>query len=383
MLPGGDDPFYRRILAAGHASYTRVEVWSGQGERLDTQLPQMMRSTWLSENGDGLVFLDGSVSATLSSRVARQLMVSVPSYMYPNDTGDLLAPFGNELRVYRGVQLGDGSLEYVWQVFRGRIRVVTLSSDGTCSVQCSDRAADVQDVNFVSPQNSVPTNTINQEWQRLITDAVPNATFGDSDSFIKTIEPLTWEFERASALDEMTRSVGALWYPLANGDYVLRRFPWTVDSPPVVEWSDAEGGIVTGWSATRSRDAIFNVVTVTGERLNGDAPVHATASDTTVGSPTSTLGNFGVRSRVERLQNPATQGGAASAAEELLRTYIAPVEEWSMSMVPDAALELGDKGLVLIEGRNVVQVTTGLSLPLGPTGDMTVSTRSAVVGGAF
>lgn len=383
MLPGGSDPFYRRILSAGHSSYTRVEVWSGQGVRLDTALPQLLRSTWLSQEGDGLMFLDGSVTASLASRVARQLVLTVPSYMYPMETTDLLAPFGNEIRAYRGVRLGDGSLEYVWQVFRGRIRVVSLSSQGTCSIQCSDRAADVQDVNFVSPQNSVPTNTINQEWERLIVDAVPGATFGASDSFIKTIEPLTWEFERASALDEMTRSVGALWYPLANGDYVLRRFPWTVDSPTVVEWSDGPGGIVNAWTATRSRDAIFNVVTVTGERLNGDAPVFATASDSTVGSPTSTTGNFGVRSRVERLQNPATQGGAASAAEELLRTYIAPVEEWTMNMVPDAALELGDKGLVLIEGRNIIQVTTSFSLPLGPTGDMTVSTRSAVVGGAF
>lgn len=381
MLPGGMDSLYRSVLGAAHTKYTRVEVWSGTGIRLDTTIPEMDKTTWYSQEGDGLMFLDGVVQATLSSRVARNLTLSVPSYMYPVSTTDLLAPFGNELRVYSGVRLGDGSLKYVWQVFRGRIRDVVLSSTGTCSLRCSDRAADVQDVGFVSPQNSVPTNTINQEWQRLISDAVPDATFGPSDGFIKLVEPMTWEFERASALDEMTRSVSAVWYPLANGDFVLRRFPWTVASAPVVVWSDRPGGIVNAWQATRARDSIFNVVTVTGERLNGDAPVYATESDTGPGSPTSINGSFGVRSRVERLQNPSTQGGAASAAQELLRTYIAPIEEWTLSMVPDAALELGDTGLVQVEAREVIQVTTGFSLPLGVTGDMTVSTRSVVVGG--
>jgi len=382
MLPGGSDPLYRSIIAAGHTRYTRIEVWSGQGVRLDDTLPGLQRNTWLGEGADaGLVFLDGTVTANLNSRVARNLSLVVPSYMYPFDPGDLLAPFGNEIRAYSGVQMGDGSLTYVWQVFRGRIRDVTLSSDGTCTVQCADRAADVADVNFVSPQNSIPGNTINAEWQRLIVDAVPDATFGVSDVFPNSVEALTWEFDLPSALDEMARSVSAVWYPLANGDFVIRRFPWTVDTTPVVTWSDGPGGVVSTWQATRTRDNMYNVVTVTGERLNGDAPVFATASDTTPGSPTQVSGNFGVRSRVERLQTPSSQGGAQGAAEELLRTYITPIEEWTLDVAPDSALELGDPGTVLVQGVHP-QVVTGFMLPLGLSGSMSVSTRSIVVGGA-
>lgn len=386
MLPGGTDPLYRRVLAAGHTHYTRVEVWSHSGVRLDTLLPLPQQRTWLADDGNGLVVLDGSVQATLTSRVSRTAQVVVPAYMYPFETTDLLAPFGNELRIYHGLVMGDGSQKYVWQVFTGRIRDVSLSSDGTCLLQCSDRAADVADVNFVSPQNSVPGNTVNEEFQRLVLDAVPNAAFGDSDTFAKVMEALTWEFDRSSALDEIARSVGALWYPLADGRFVIRRFPWTVSLAPstplipVVEWSDTEDGIVNSWQVKRSRDSIFNVVTVTGERLNGDAPVYATASDTTTGSPTDINGNFGVKSLVEKLQSPATQGGAQAAAEALLRTYISPVQEWTLGIVPDAALELGDIGTVLVEGRSDFQVSTGFNLPLGVSGDMSVSTISLVVG---
>lgn len=381
MLPGGTDSLYRSVLAASHGHFVRIEVWSGLGVRLDTSLPAMQAAVFIGDPEGGLVFTGGTVTATLNSRVSRNLSLRVPAYMYPTDETGLLAPFGNELRVYRGVRLGDGSETYTWQVFRGRIRNVEQSSDGTCMVECSDRAADVQDVNFVSPQNSNTANTVNEEFQRLIVDAVPDATFGASDTFSKVMEPLTWEFERAAALDEIAVSVGALWYPLANGDFVIRRFPWTVVSAPLLTLTDQEGGTVNGWSSRRSRDSIFNVVTVTGERLNGDAPVHATASDTTPGSPTSVSGNFGVRSRLERLQTPSTAGGATAAAEDLLRTYIAPTEEWTLQSVPDAALELGDVINVAVDGRTAVQVVTGIALPLDLSGDMTISTRSLVAGG--
>lgn len=381
MLPGGTDSLYRSVLAAPHRHFVRIEVWSGLGVRLDTALPAMEAAVFIGDPEGGLVFTSGTVTATLNSRVSRNLSLRVPAYMYPQDETGLLAPFGNELRVYRGVRLGDGSQTYTWQVFRGRIRNVEQSSDGSCLVDCSDRAADVQDVNFVSPQNSNTANTVNEEFQRLIVDAIPDATFGASDTFSKVMEPLTWEFERAAALDEIAISVGALWYPLANGDFVIRRFPWTVVSAPLLTLTDQDGGTVSGWASGRSRDSIFNVVTVTGERLNGDVPVYATAADTTAGSPTSTSGNFGVRSRLERLQTPSTAGGATAAAEDLLRTYIAPTEEWTLRASPDAALELGDVIEVAVDDRTAIQVVTGIALPLDLSGDMTISTRSLVAGG--
>jgi hypothetical protein len=374
MLSGGLDQLYRSVLAAAHQHYVRVEVWSGGGVKLGI----LQQYTGALEGG--LTFLAGAMSASLNSRVSRNLSMEVPPDLYPRTEADLLAPFGNELRVFRGVRLGDGSTPYVWQVFRGRIRDVAKSSR-SCMVTAADRANDVVDVGFVSPMNSDPANTVNAEFVRLVSDALSDATFGTSDTFGKTMEPLTWEFDRGSALDEMARSVGAVWYPLADGSFVIRRFPWAVATDPLLTLTDATGGTVLDWTARRSRDSIFNVLTVTGERLNGDPPVHATAQDDVPGSPTDINGNFGVRSRLERLQTPSTQGGAQSAAEALLRTYVAPTEEWTLQMVPDAALELGDVVTLALDGRLVTQVVTGFTLPLDLSGSMTVSTRSLVVGG--
>jgi hypothetical protein len=354
--------------------FVRLEVWSGLGLPLEALIPAQRNG----EPEGGLCFYNGTVSATLNSRVTRELQFSVPFDMYPTSPSDLLAPFGNEIRAFRGIRLGDGSDVYSWPVFRGRIRQVRQYSTGNVSLVCTDRAADVVDHAFVSPQNSQPTHTVFEEFQRLVADAVSDATFGASDTFLTRVQPLSWEFDRGAALDEMTRAVAAVWYTLSNGDFVMRRYPWVGTVPPVLTLTDAPGGTINYWEALRDRNAIYNVVTVTGERLTGQVPVFATASDTDAGSPTYVGGGFGVRSFLDRLQTPSTPGGATEAAQQRLSVAIAPIEAFQMRCVPDASLELGDVVALDINGREMVQVVSGLSMPLSVDGDMFVSTRSLV-----
>jgi uncharacterized protein DUF5047 len=373
MLPGGNDPLYRAVLASGAQHFVRIEVWSGLGFPLDTLIPPQRDG----EPEGGLCFYNATVTATLNSRVTRELQFSVPYDMYPVETTDLLAPFGNEIRAFRGVKLGDGSTTYTWQVFRGRIRQVQQYSTGNVTILCTDRASDVVDNAFVTPQNSQTSNSILTEFQHLVVDAVPDATFGVSDQFDSPVQQLTWELDRGAALDEMARAVGAVWYCLANGDFVMRKFPWTQAQVPVVRMSTAD--VINGWSALRDRNAIYNVVTVTGERLNGQAPVYGTAADEDPGSPTYVNGGFGVRSLLDRLQTPSTQGGAEGAARERLAASIAPIEAFQLRCAADASMELGDAVTLDIEGREVLQVVSSLSVPLGVDGDMFVSTRSMVI----
>lgn len=373
MLPGGTDALYREVLATGMQHYVRLEVWSGLGVQL------AIMSEDLGEPEGGLVFYNGTLSATLNSRVTRQLQFSVPFDLYPYETTDLLAPFGNEIRAYRGVRLGDGDETYVWQIFRGKIRQVRQYSTGNVTLSCTDRAADVVDNAFVSPQNSQTSNTIYQEFVRLITDAVRDPTFGASDPFPALMQPLTWSLDRGGALDEMARANGAVWYSLANGDFVLRRYPWTQAGTPLLTlYSEGDLGTINYWEAARDRDNIYNVVTVSGERLTGQDPVYATASDTNPASPTRVDGGFGIRSLIDRLQTPSTPGAAAGAAQQRLQVAVAPTEAFALRCVADASMELGDIVTLNIGGREVTQVVSALSMPLGVDGDMFMSTRSLV-----
>lgn len=374
MLPGGTDPLYRAVLAAGHRRYLRMEVWDDR-QRIDT-----LFDGFTGDPEGGLVILPGSgVHASLASPVARNLSLVVPIDTSLDD--DLLAPYGNEIRAWFGATLGDGSDLYTWQVFAGKIQSDSENPDAsTRTVICADYGQDVLDHDFEQPRNSDAGIPLESEFEIVVRDGFSRATFGPHDLPPQPTPALSWEFDRGSALDEMLTSVGAIWWPLADGRIVARRYPWTQPGAPVITLTDRPGGVLLAAGRTRSRSTLYNTITATGERLNGDAPVYATAPDDNPASLTYTGGKFGIRSKLLRRQTPNTQGGAMSAAQAALRVSITPIEAWAWRQVPDAATELGDINTIDLEdGRTAVQVITSYTLPIDAHSSMTVNGRSQVV----
>jgi hypothetical protein len=363
MLAGGLDPMYRAALATSHQVYVKVEVLDGLQNVLES----------------GLVFISGSVTATLTSRISRTCTITVAEDLYPFQPDDLLAPYGNMIRATRGIEFADGS-RFAWVVFIGRIQEATLSENGTCTVQAADFAADVLENKFVVPENSQAASSVTSEIMRLISDGFPQATFREVEQFNIPARSRTWQLDRGQGLDELATSVGAFWYPLADGPFTLRRYPWTVTAPKVVTYTDTgKGATVTGSSATRSRADTYNSLTVTGERLNGDRAVYALAQDDNPASFTYVNGPFGRRHQMFRLQTPGNQGAALGAARENLRRIISLFDTWSWTMSVDAALELGDPVGLDVRGRTgIIQVVAGMRIPLDLSGAMQVAGRSRI-----
>jgi len=364
MLEGGTDLLYRQALASGFEPLLEIQVW-----REDEQLE------------DDLIIMSGTVSATLTSRVSRTCTLTVHEDLYPVEDDGLLNPYTNRLKIYSGIRFADGE-EFRWQVFGGRItRVQMNSGQGTCTVEASDRAYEVLGAAFPQPENSTFGAGVLAEFQRLISDGVPDAIFGTSDTFFQTMPLLTWEHDRPQALDEIATSCGAFWYPLANERFVLRRYPWTVAGSPVITFSDDDDGTITTSTVVRDRTTIFNQVTVTGERLDGTAPVYATVSDLNPASATYALGPFGIQNKLIKLNTPQIQDNALDAANSYLRRTTALTEFWSFTCTPDASLELGDIIEINAMSRtNVIQVVASIGIPLGVSGDMSVSCRAQVIG---
>ena len=364
MLDRGLDLMYRQALATSHQAYIRVEVLDGLQNVLESDL----------------VFEGGGVSATLTSRISRTCTLTVAENLYPFLDTDLLAPYGNMIRATRGIEFADGS-RFAWVVFVGRIQDAVLNEDGTASILASDFAADVLENKFVRPENAQPTNSVTDETVRLITEGFPQAQFGVLDVFAEQVRTRTWQLDRGQALDEITTSVGAFWYPVAAGSFTLRRYPWTVAGAPVVTYSDTgKYGSVSTSRAARSRSDVYNSLTVTGERLNGDPPVYALAQDNNAASTTFVGGDFGIRHQMLRLQTPGTIGEAQGAANENLKRIIGLVDAWTWTMSVDAALELGDVVQLDVRGRTgIIQVVAALQMPLDLSGPMRVAGRAQVV----
>ena len=365
----GLDAQYRDAWSRPHTYYARVDVLDRQGNVLHADLP----------------FIDGNVRATLNSRVARVLNLTVDRSWFPLtksgaiDTGGLLAPFGNRLRAYRGIQYGDGSIVQ-FPVFYGRIEQVQMTRAGSVSLAGNDLAADVVDALFESPQSSIPANTITQEFKRLVRGALPDAVFGTSDLTATLIAPIAWQSDRAQALDDMSATVAMLWYPLADGSFVQRLTPWTKPGlSPVLSLTDGSGpqGSISDWTITVSRTGVYNSVVFTSERQDGSAPVYAVARDTNPNSPTYYLGNFGQKPLLVQNQAALTQQQCLLAAQSGLKVATAITQTWDpVSIMPDASLELGDLISMSADGATSQQVITGFTLPLRETGDMSLSLRA-------
>lgn len=377
MLTGGTDQLYRDMLAGAHDPVVRIDVFDGDGVFLH-RLESSASDTIIDPDRS---ILSGSVNATLANRVTRNCTFTVHEDLYPAQETDLLAPYGNFIRAYRGIRLADGNERYVWQVFEGRIQDTDTDDSGTVTVACSDWATDVVDNEFLVPFNSTPGLDCVAQMQEVISNQYPGATFGTSDTFGLVMPLLTSQNDPGQFLDSVAQGLGAFWYPLADGNFVVRRIPWTVAGAPVVSLRDGEGGTILGFQAGRSRSGVYNQIVATGERADGTTPVYAVAVDNNPDSPTYNLGKFGKRTRNISMQTPASTGAVQSAANDQLRSSKALTEAWGLSIIPDASLELGD--VVSIDARKrtgVVQVISGFQLPLDFVTAMGLTMRSQVVG---
>jgi hypothetical protein len=375
---GGLDAQYRDALTRPHTVYNRVDVLARDGSVL-----------YSGAVGEGLPFIDGSVRATLNSRVARVLSMTVDRSWFPLlpsgaiDTAGLLTPFGNRLAVYRGIRYGDDSV-VSFPVFYGRIEQVQMNRTGTVSLSANDLAADVVDALFERPEPSVPSNTIGAEFRRLVLGAVSDAVFGTSDLTGTKIAPITWQSDRAQALDDMSATVSMLWYPLADGSFVQRLTPWTAPGRTadvtLADGTAAAPGTqnaVADWTITVSRTGVYNSVVFAAERQDGTPPVYAVVRDLDANSPTYYLGNFGRKPLLIQNQAALTQSQCLSAARSALRAATAITQVWDpVSIVPDASLELGDLLAMRADDAASAQVISGFTLPLRETGDMSLSLRA-------
>jgi len=365
MLAGGLDAGYRALLAGPHQFLTRIEVWDDTG-RID------------DFGNDGLPITSGSIQASLTSRVARTVTLTTIQDLFPADVNGLLAPFGNYLKIFQGVN-GYGAPPYMWQTFRGRINDVSMDASGNVTLNAVDRAGDIADSYFGRPYQAATGERVTTQFKTLITDAIPDATFGTFSDIFYLTPNLIWQNDRASACDDLSAAGHAWWYPLANGDFVMRFVPWTIPQTPLLTFTDGLGGTLQAWTVSFSRDGVFNQVWVTGELADGSTPVVAVANNNDPASPTWVGGKFGIHAQLVQVQTATSQGQTLTLANQYLKQFSALRDTWSAVIPADASIELGDPFTFQTTAparTSSTQVVAGFTLPLDGANLMSLTMRA-------
>lgn len=388
----GLDGTYRAALAAGPvAVYSRLDV-------VDPLKGVVLRD---------VSFNAATVSATLQNRVTRTLSMTLDGSLYPAilsgggiDSSAPFAPYGNRVALYRGILYGDGSSCY-FPVFYGRIYTISLTHRGVFSLAASDLAKDVVDARFESPLSSTAATTSGgatsgyDQFVSLISapGVIPGgAVFGTSDAAHAAVPALTWQEDRAQALDDMAAADGMIWYALADGSFVRRRPQWTTAGRvPQLYLSDGgvdpyattvQLGTMASWTHTVSGDpnagqGVNNSVVYVSERADGTSPVGAIVRDTAPGSPTNVKSKFGLRPRSARNSAAQAQQQVLAAATTMLQSAkSAQVAVTPVQAPVDGSVELGDLYQVTQRGVTSLQVVSGFTLPLRENQFMTLTFRS-------
>lgn len=387
----GLDSTYRAALAQPHRFYHRLDVLDPLKGVVATDVS----------------FNAATITATLQNRVTRTLSMTLDGSYYPTilpgggiDPTAPFAPYGNRVALYQGIQYGDGSSCY-FPVFVGRIYTIKLTSKGVFTLQASDLAKDVVDARLESPVSSLPTGsgpilTGYSQFVSLVSapGVIPGgAKFGTSDAATSQVPALTWQEDRAQALDDMAAADGMIWYCLADGSFVRRKPAWTAPGRKAQLFisdgandtrSTIRPGTVATWEHTISGDpnagqGVNNSIVYISERQDGSAPVGAIVRDTSPTSPTYVKGKFGRRPRLVVNQAAQTQAQVTTAANVTLasaksqQVTVDPIE-----MPADGSVELGDLCQVTLGPVTSLQVVTGFTLPVRENAYMKITFRSYV-----
>jgi hypothetical protein len=327
---------FLRTLRGSHSAVARARVCPPGQTGTDpdgTEIP--------IEGGD-IVF-----DATAQVRGTVELLTD-GTRRWPHDTADLLAPYGNELFIEKGIRYGNGTTEWVSQ---GYFRIEDLDQDdvpdGAIAISASDRMQGVIDAKLLKPApygSATPIGVIIDDLINGFRRVYPTwnvvIEWDDNTDDTLTTRVTIADEDRYKYIDDIVTAHGKIWYFDHRGHLLIRDVP----DPGNTVWQVNAGrdGVLVGMRRNLTRKRIYNGVTAYGEATDNTPPALAYAVDMDTESPTYWYGSFGFSTR--RYFSPFIQTNAqafAAASKILMQSLGAPYNV-DFQSITNAALEVFD-----------------------------------------
>ena len=324
----------------------------------------------------------GSVTydAGSASRGRASLTIAGIDDLIPRSSRDLLAPFGNEIRIARG--LGDEVVRL--GVFRIDRATVSGGVDGPMvTIDGNDRSGRFTDEPFDADGFiGVGTNAadailsvLQPIWPALpyqfaaVAAALPKVVWSEGDD--------RWAFAQGIAA-----AIGGELYFNDDGMCVLRPIPNPVAGSPVAAtFSEGEGGVLLGINRDWDRSDVYNRWVVTGENTTNADVVRGVAVDDNPTSPTFYGPGFGKKTGRWSSSFISTDAQAADAAAGKLARSTGAPDNISLEAIVDPARRPSEVVRITRAelGIDEEHVLDQVSIPLAADGRMTAQTRATRV----
>lgn len=355
---------FLRTLSGSHRLFARARVCVAYQEGV-------------APTGTEVPIIDGDVRADASGDVRSTLSLTTSGVdQWPHDPTDLLAPYGNELFVERGINYGNGTVEVV---SLGYFRINRTDQDdgpnGSIQLTASDRMAAIIDARLPFPVQFDAGTTVEDVFDQLVHDVYPDATieydFTASGSTLDTAHIA--EEDRFGFLRDLAKSRGKIMFWDYRG--VLRVESPPDPSTPVYAIDAGRGGTLVRLARTLSRQGVYNGVVARGDQPTDDVQPIALVVDNNPSSPTYWNGRFGKVPRFYHSSFITTNAQATSAATSILQRAVGLPYSINLDAVPNPALEPYDPIRITMPDRTDVHVIDSLNIPLTALSTMTGTTR--------
>lgn len=333
--------------------------------------------------GDPLEIIDGEVTLDVTAATRGRVNLTLRTDTVPDSPSHPLAPYGNEIRVERGIQYANGTTELV---ALGQFRIertdITEQQGATVvKVSGSDRSTRLIDARFPAAY-SISTGTgYDSTLETVLEDGWPSiplalTAMGGTTSQL-TIEEAgdRWQFAQKMAADK-----GCHLYFNGDGNLVNPPVAQVGDRAPDQQLVDGENGLLVTANSTWSREGTYNRVIATGESTS-ETPVRGIAADENPLSPTYVYGPFGDVVRFYSSPFITTTGQAQAAAESMLSQQLGTTKQVDFGTIVNPALEPNDIVRITNTATGIDEDHVIDQLTIGLTADslMTGKTRAVTV----
>lgn len=336
-----------------------------------------------------LPVIAGKVDVDTSNSVQRRCTITAvdtTGLLTPADAAATLAPFGNEIRLFRGIEYPDGTQEMVPVGVFGISDVEVKDEGAGIEIEVSgfDRARKVARNRFTDIYTVTAGTNYATAIRDLVNSRVPGLTFNFMVT-TRTAPALTFQvgddpWEKAQ---DMADSLGAELFFDGEGVCVLRPVIDPETAPVVYDYTEGQVSNLISLSRSLTDEQTYNLVVAAGEPADPadgsepPAPARGVAQDDDPASPTWVGGPYGVVPKFFVSPFIATDAQAVDAAKASLLRSLGGTEVVAFDALVNPAHEVGD----------VVQVTRGASranaryvidsftIPLDANSTMSVTTR--------
>jgi hypothetical protein len=360
---------FKAAVRTDHIVIAKAEVWASD---------QKLQEINISE---------GSVSVNASSAVRRTCEVTLvtgreTTNLVPDNDFDLLTPFGNELRLYRGVQYEDGTEEYVPL---GVFVITEVSIQDTNEGVSIKLAGEDRSIRIARAKWTEPYQLSDGSLESALTDLIKNR-YPDAELAFPTtnvsINQVILGSENSNDpwkdAVEIAELVGFDLFFDQNGVVRMQQFPTLDGSVVSALYVEGAGTTITSLDRMISTKQTFNGVIYTIEGSDVVLPIRVEAWDEDTSSPTYRFGVFGEVPIFVETSLLATEAEALKAAYSLLNIYIGKQEQITFSSLVDPSLDVQDVIYVKSNGAKVdrLVIIDSLDIPLNTQNEMSANART-------